>query len=169
MLRRFLLLPILACLAACGGGNFAAGGSAPAKGYEIFDGFVPLYWDEQQGRLLFRIDAFDTPLLYQSSLPRGVGSNDLGLDRGQLGATRIVQFVRSGPKVLLIADNLDYRAISDAADERQAITESLARSVIWGFEVSSESDGTVLVDGTDCFLRDAHELAARLSAPEGGE
>ena len=169
MLRRFLLLPILACLAACGGGDFAAGGSASAKGYEIFDGFVPLYWDEQQGRLLFRIDAFDTPLLYQSSLPRGVGSNDLGLDRGQLGATRIVQFVRSGPKVLLIADNLDYRAISDAADERQAITESFARSVIWGFEVSSESDGTVLVDGTDFFLRDAHELAARLSATEEGE
>ena len=64
MLRRFLLLPILACLAACGGGDFATGGSAAANGYEIFDGFVPLHWDEQQGRLLFRIDAFDTPLLY---------------------------------------------------------------------------------------------------------
>ncbi len=169
MLRRFISLVILACLAACGGSDFADDGSASARAYEVFDGFVPLYWDEQQGRLLFRINEFDTPLLYQSSLPRGVGSNDLGLDRGQLGATRVVRFVRSGPKVLLIADNLDYRASSDDANERQAITESFASSVIWGFEVTSESDGTVLVDGTDFFLRDAHELSARLSAAEEGE
>jgi hypothetical protein len=169
MLRRFLSLLILACLAACGGGGSATDHGLSAKAYEVLDGFVPLYWDEQQGRLLFRIDEFDTPLLYQSSLPRGVGSNDLGLDRGQLGATRIVRFVRSGSKVLLIADNLDYRAISDDADERQAIMESFASSVIWGFEVTSETDGGVLIDGTDFFLRDAHELSARLSAAEEGE
>ena len=168
MLRRFLSLLLLACLAACGGGSATDRGMS-ANAYEVLDGFVPLYRDEQQGRLLFRIDEFDTPLLYQSSLPRGVGSNDLGLDRGQLGATRIVRFVRSGSKVLLIADNLDYRAISDDADERQAITESFASSVIWGFEVTSETDGGVLVDGTDFFLRDAHELSARLSAAEEGE
>jgi len=169
MLRRFLSLLILACLAACGGCDSATDGGASTNEYVVHDGFVTLHWDEQQGRLLFGIDEFDAPLLYQSSMPRGVGSNDLGLDRGQLGATRIVRFVRSGSKVLLIADNLDYRANSDDADERQVITESFARSVIWGFEVASESGGEVLVDGTDFFLRDAHELSARLSAIEEGE
>ena len=169
MLRRFLSLLILACLVACGGCDSVTDGGSPANDHVVHDGFVTLHWDEQQGRLLFRIDEFDTPLLYQSSMPRGVGSNDLGLDRGQLGATRIVRFVRSGSKVLLIADNLDYRANSNDADERQAITESFARSVIWGFEVASESGGEVLVDGTDFFLRDAHELSARLSATGEGE
>ena len=61
-----------------------------------------------------------TEFLYQSSLPAGIGSNDIGLDRGQLGATRIVRFERSGPKVLLIQSNLDYRAVSNDEDERLA-------------------------------------------------
>ena len=77
------------------------------------DGFIDLYWDADGGRLLLGIDRFDAPLLYQSSLARGVGSNDLGLDRGQLGRTRVVRFERSGPKILLVEDNLAYRARSD--------------------------------------------------------
>jgi hypothetical protein len=169
MLRHFFLLVCLACLAACDYNKAPANGDVSGGDYKVYDGFVNLYWQEQDGRLLFRVDALDEPFLYQSSLPRGVGSNDLGLDRGQLGATRIVRFVRSGPKILLIADNLDYRAVSDDADERQAIDESFARSVIWGFEIAHEDGDAVLVDGTDFFLRDAHELSARLSAAEEGE
>ena len=169
MLRHLFLLVCLACLAACDYNKAPANGDVSGGDYKVYDGFVKLYWQEQDGRLLFRVDALDEPFLYQSSLPRGVGSNDLGLDRGQLGATRIVRFVRSGPKILLIADNLDYRAVSDDADERQAVDESFARSVIWGFEIAREDGDAVLVDGTDFFLRDAHELSARLSAAEEGE
>ena len=170
MLRRSSLwvsLISLVSLSACGGGS-PAGSTNAATDYEVYEGFVKLYWNEQDGRLLFRVDDLDTPLLYQSSLPRGVGSNDLGIDRGQLGSTRIVRFVRSGPKILLIADNLAYRAVSDDADEQHAVEASFARSVIWGFEIASESDGSLLIDGTDFFLRDAHELSARLSATEEG-
>ena len=166
MLRRFVSLVALTCLAACGGS--ASNDSSSASDYEILEGFVTLHWNEADGRLLFAIDEFDTPLLYQSSLPRGVGSNDLGLDRGQLGQTRVVRFLRSGPKVLLVADNLNFRAVSDDTDERQAVDESFARSVIWGFEIASESDGTVLVDGTDFFLRDAHEFSASLNGTVEG-
>ena len=83
--------------------------------------------------MLLGVDNLDEPLLYQSSLPRGVGSNDLGLDRGQLGWTRIIEFRRVGPKLLMVQLNLDYRADSDNADERSAVAESFAESVVHGF------------------------------------
>ncbi len=95
-------------------------------------GFVDLVWDEATGRLLFNIEEFDAPFIYQSSLARGVGSNDIGLDRGRLGNTAVVRFLRSGPKVLLVQDNLDYRAQSRDPDERRAVTESFARSGAMG-------------------------------------
>jgi hypothetical protein len=136
--------------------------------YLAYSGFVDLYWDDKAGRLLIRIEDMATQFLYQSSLPRGVGSNDLGLDRGQLGVTRLVSFERSGPKVLLVEHNLGYRARSDDASERQAVTESFATSVIWGFETIGEDDGAIVVDGSDFFLRDAHGVAARLAATGEG-
>ena len=152
-------------LSACGGGS---AGSASAV-HEKLEGFVDLAWDANAGRMYVSVRDFDTPLLYQSSMPRGIGSNDIGLDRGQLGWTHIVRFERHGARVLLIADNTGFRANSDNADERQAITESFARSVLWGFEVVSESGGAVTIDGTDFFLRDAHGLGARLSETQEGE
>lgn len=99
--------------------------------YEALEGFIDIYSDEEQGRVLVRVDEFDEPFLYQASLPRGIGSNDLGLDRGQLGATKVVRFIRSGPNILLVEDNLQYRATSNNQEERQAIAESFARSVIY--------------------------------------
>ena len=136
--------------------------------YQSFEGFFDTWWDEDSGRMLVRVDAFDAPFIYQSSLPRGVGSNDLGLDRGQLGSTKVVRFLRSGPKVLLVEDNLQYRARSDNEDERQAIEESFARSVIWGFTDLDDAADSTIIDATEFFVRDAHGLASRLvSAGEG--
>ncbi|HEX5789192.1 MAG TPA: zinc-dependent metalloprotease [Woeseiaceae bacterium] len=154
----------LVLLAGCGGVPPVAEPPAPPRAADAEDGFIDLHWDDRTGRLSFAVEAFGEPFIYQSSLARGVGSNDLGLDRGQLGETRLVRFEQSGNKVLLVQDNLDYRAQSDDPDERQAVAESFARSVIWGFEVTGESGDGVLVDGTDFFLRDAHGLAARLAA-----
>ncbi|MBT8075410.1 MAG: DUF5117 domain-containing protein, partial [Gammaproteobacteria bacterium] len=131
-------------------------------------GFLDLYWDERQGRLLLRIDNMGQEIIYQSSMARGVGSNDLGLDRGQLGATRLVEFFRSGPKVLLIENNTRYRANSDDAAEMMAVDSSFARSVVWGFERVAESNGSVLVDATDFFLRDAHGISTRLNRAQQG-
>ncbi len=163
MTNRLIACLLLFGLAACGPANDAESQS----GYERLDGFIDLYWDEDGGRLLIAVESIDEPFIYQSSLPRGVGSNDLGLDRGQLGQTRIVRFVRSGPRLLLVQDNLDYRAMSPDSDERQAVSESFARSVVWGFDVEEQRDGVLLVDGTDFFVRDSHWLAARLE--ERGE
>ena len=136
--------------------------------FDRIEGFIDQYWDADSGRLLLDVGKLDQPFIYQSSLARGVGSNDLGLDRGQLGNTRVVRFVRSGPKVLLVEDNLAYRARSDNEDEAQAVEESFARSVIWGFEDLEPLSERVLVDATSFMLRDAHGISARLNyAGEG--
>ena len=95
-------------------------------------------------------------------MPAGVGSNDIGLDRGLLGDTRVVRFERSGPKILLIQENLDYRAISSDPYEVRAVKDSFVESAIWGFTVAGESGEAVLVDATDFFLRDAQGIPETL-------
>ena len=170
MRRRTWLYAALAALSACTppAGGDAGNVVAALGGYQHMPGFYDLYWDEAGGRLILAVDRFDEPFLYQSSLARGVGSNDLGLDRGQLGATRVVRFLRSGPKILLTEDNLDYRATSDDPDEQNAVRESFASAVIWGFESLGSDGDTHYVDATPFLLRDAHSVAARLADLEEG-
>ncbi|HSC44431.1 MAG TPA: zinc-dependent metalloprotease [Candidatus Acidoferrum sp.] len=131
-------------------------------------GYFNLYWDAKAGKLWLEIDKWDTEFLYESGLPAGIGSNDIGLDRGQLGETRIVQFERSGPKVLLVQENLSFRAVSSDPDERRAVHDSFAESVLWGFTAAAEENGHVLVDATDFYLRDAHAVTAALKRAKQG-
>lgn len=137
-------------------------------GAEEKPGYFNLYWDAKQGKLWLEIDKWRTEFLYQSSLPAGIGSNDIGLDRGQLGATRVVRFERSGPKVLLIQENLDYRAVTSNPDEQRAVHDSFAESVLWGFKVEAEDSDRALVDATDFFLRDAHGIPETLRRTKQG-
>ncbi len=171
MAKPFVAILVLASLAACSADNSvdAPASSSPAVAdYEAYDGFIDMYWDSAAGRLLINVAELDTPFLYQPSMARGVGSNDLGLDRGQLGSGKVVRFLKSGPKVLLVQDNTTYRANTDDSAERKAVEESFARSVIWGFNVIEESDAGVLLDGTAFFTRDAVSISARLErAGEG--
>jgi hypothetical protein len=131
-------------------------------------GYFNLYWDAKQGKLWLEIDKWGTQFLYQSGLPAGIGSNDIGLDRGQLGATRIVRFERIGPKVLLIQENLEHRAVSSDPDERRAVHDSFAESALWGFTVAAEEKDHALVDATDFFLRDAHRVPEALRRTKQG-
>src|SRR5882757_2819212 len=137
-------------------------------GAQKLPGYFNLYWDAKQGKLWLEIDKWGSEFLYQSGLPAGVGSNDIGLDRGQLGATRIVRFERSGPKVLLIQENLDYRAVSNDADERRAVHDSFAESALWGFKVEAEEKDHALVEATDFFLRDDHGIPGALKRTKQG-
>src|SRR5262245_48798939 len=114
-------------------------------GMEARPGFFPLYWDAKGGKLWLEIGQFDEDFLYYDSLPAGLGSNDIGLDRGQLGRERVVHFLRSGPKVLLMETNLAFRAVGGSAAEARAVRESFAQSVLGGFEIGAEEDGRVLV------------------------
>jgi len=131
-------------------------------------GYFPLYWDAKAGKVLLEIARFNTEFLYVNSLPAGLGSNDIGLDRGQLGATRIVRFERSGPKILLVQPNYAYRAITDDVHERDAAEQSFAQSVLFGFTVEAEEDGRVLVDATQFYLRDAHNVTGTLQRTHQG-
>lgn len=76
----------------------ATGIAAKVAGMKHYPGYFDFYYDEKQDKILLVIDKFDTEFLYVNSLPAGIGSNDIGLDRGQLGNDRIVKFERRGPK-----------------------------------------------------------------------
>ncbi len=124
------------------------------------DGLFPIYWDARAGVLYLEIPRLDTEYLYQTGIAAGMGSNDIGLDRGALADTRIVSFERVGPKVLMVQANLAYRASSPDPDERRAVTDAFATSIPCGFTVAAESDGRVLVDATDLLFRDVSRRGA---------
>src|SRR3982751_1709617 len=89
-------------------------------------GYFQLYWDAKAGKLWLEIDKWNTDFLYVEALPAALGSNDIGLDRGQIGSTYVVRFERSGPRVLLIAENNSFRASTTNADERKAVKDAFA-------------------------------------------
>lgn len=133
-----------------------------------FVGFFNFYYESSTDKIFLEIDRFDEEFLYVNSLAAGIGSNDIGLDRGQLGRDRIVKFSRVGPKVLLIQPNYSYRATSDNQYEVEAVEQAFAQSVLWGFKVHADENGKVLVDATEFFQRDAHKVADRLQSARQG-
>ncbi len=138
------------------------------KGFQLYKGFFNFYWDESQGKIWLEINKLDSEILYQVSLPAGLGSNDVGLDRGILGKTSVVKFSRVGNKLLMIEPNYHYRAITNDPAEKRAVEQSFAQSTIWGFTVEAESGGNVLVDATNFLLRDAMMVSVTLRNSEQG-
>lgn len=132
------------------------------KNFKKYDGYFTWWWDAANGKIWMQIDKFDKEFLYVNSLPAGIGSNDIGLDRGQIGASRIVYFSKVGKKVLMIQPNYDYRATGADPKEERAVKESFAQSTLWGFTVDEDEGDQVLVDATAFFLRDAHGIADRI-------
>jgi Met-zincin/Domain of unknown function (DUF5117) len=132
------------------------------------DGLFPLYWDERSGKLYLEIPAMDQEFIYFTSLPWGVGSNDIGLDRHQLGRERLVTFSRSGPRVLLIEKNTNFRGVTSDANEARGVEESFARSALFGFTVEAQDGARVLVDATEFAVRDAHDAAGALRRSQQG-
>ena len=158
----------LAAQQAGGRGGAAAAAASPLSieertaGMQTIDGYFPLHWDERTGTLWLEIPRFDTEFLYTTGLAAGLGSNDIGLDRGQEGSAHLVEFQRIGPKVLLVQSNESFRSSSGNPAERRSVEDSFAKSVLWGFTVAAETSGRVLVDASDFFLRDGHGAAASL-------
>ena len=124
-------------------------------GMEKKEGFLNYYWNAKDGRVYLEISQFNTELLYYTSLAQGIGSNDIGLDRGRLGDEHVVKFQRAGNKILMVEPNYAYRAISEDPLEKQAVEHSFAKSIHFGFEIRAESNGKVLVDLTPFLIQDA--------------
>jgi hypothetical protein len=138
------------------------------KNMTAYKGYFNFFWDNTNGKIWLVIDKFDTEFLYVNSLPAGLGSNDIGLDRGQLGSTRIVFFQKIGKKVLMTQPNYDYRAISSDKGEQRAVRNSFAQSILWSFVADEDEGDKVLVDATPFFLRDAHGAADRIKNMKQG-
>jgi hypothetical protein len=136
-------------------------------------GFLPLHWDDKGGKLYLEIRELNADMLYFDSLPYGTGSNDLGLDRGQVSRANLVRFERFGPKILLMQPNEFFRSSAHDPAERLAVLQSFPESILASFTVAAEnvSGGTataVLVDATDFFLRDAHGVSDALNNAKQG-
>lgn len=175
---RSVLLLLITCLA------FTISVQAKTNGKVHFNDFIKektlqqgyfsFYHDEDEGKVYLQIEKFEQEFLFQSSLPHGIGSNDIGLDRGQLGDTRLVQFERVGSKVFLRQLNPYYRADSSNPLEQQAINEAFASSIIWGFKVvaatRNKQKGTskVLIDYTPFLLSDIHNISSTLKKRKQG-
>ena len=138
------------------------------EGLERLEGLMTFHVDRQRGKVYLELPPAEDSdaghrYLYVEGLVTGLGSNDVGLDRGQIGPARLVGLRRVGGRVLVEEVNLGYRAISDDPDERRAVRQSFARSVLWGGEIVAEDgDGRVLVDFSSFILRDAHGSSRRL-------
>ena len=130
------------------------------------DGFFPLYWDSAGGQLFMEIPRLNMEVLHVAGLAAGLGSNDIGLDRGGLMGSRIVTFERVGPKVMMIQPNYRFRSSSQNPAEVKAVRDAFARSILWGFTVAAESEGgrRVLVDMSDFLIRDAQNLGTTMGA-----
>ena len=140
-----------------------------ARDWQRHAGFQPFFWDAAEGRIWLQISDWDREFLFSYGLATGLGSNPVGLDRGQLGDQFVCQFQRVGKKVLLLAQNLDYRAVSDNPVEQRTVRESFAESILWGGEVAAETGQEVLVDVTGLLNSDIHGVVQRLKQSNQGD
>ena len=138
------------------------------SGTTAMQGYFNLYWDDASGKMYWEIDKLDTEFLYQVSMGSGLGSNPVGIDRGQLGGTYVLAAKRVGPRVLLTEPNYRYVARSGNPLERQAVRDAFAPSTLWGFDIVASTDDSVLVDATDFFLRDARNVIGNISRRNQG-
>lgn len=130
--------------------------------------FFKINYDDKTGTTTLEVRHLDREFIYMTSLAEGMGSNDLGLDRGKIGSTRVVKFVKHGNKLLLKQPNLKYRAISDNAAERNAVEEAFASSILWGFEIKSQTGSEYTIDITKFLMQDANRIANYLKKRKEG-
>lgn len=135
---------------------------------QSFEGFFNFYYDDTSDKLYLEVDRLNKEFLYVNALSSGVGSNDIGLDRGQLGTTAVVKFIKAGNKLLLVQPNLDYRAITENIQEKKSVEEAFAQSVLFGFTIEEMKGDSFLIDVSIFFLRDAHGVSKRLQRSQQG-
>ncbi|MBJ7879895.1 zinc-dependent metalloprotease [Gelidibacter salicanalis] len=138
------------------------------KKVEPYTGFFDFYYEEQQDKIYLEVANLDDEFLYVNSLASGIGSNDIGLDRGQLGSERLVKFIKTGNKLLLVQPNQNFRAITENALEKKSIEQAFATSVLFGFKIEDTINGNYVIDLTPFLMQDAHGVADRLKSQNEG-
>lgn len=133
------------------------------KPFERHPGLFTFFYDKNGDKVYLQVPSDRGQFLLQTSLPYGLGSNDIGLDRGQLGKTAVVSFARFGNKLLLTEHNLKYRASSSNAAEQASVNEAFADSVLFGFPIVAQDSSAALVDYTPFLQSDIHQVGARLA------
>lgn len=135
---------------------------------KYYEGYFNFHYNENEDEIYLEVANLDDEFLYTHFLTSGIGSNDIGLDRGQLGGTALVKFQKAGNKLLLIQPNQDYRAITDNEAEKQSVAEAFAKSVLFGFEIKEEKDGKYIIDFTPFLMQDAHGVTDKLKKGKYG-
>ncbi|WP_400078509.1 zinc-dependent metalloprotease [Winogradskyella sp. R77965] len=138
------------------------------KDLKVYEGYFDFYYEESSDKIYLKVEKLNEEFLYVNSLSSGVGSNDIGLDRGQLGNERLVYFKKAGNKLLLIQPNLKYRANTDNSLEKKSIEQAFAKSVLFGFKIISNKDGEYIIDFTPFLMEDTHGVSARLKRNKEG-
>ena len=133
-----------------------------------FNGYFDYTYNNDNGKITLAIDKLDQEFLYVNSLSRGIGSNDLGLDRGQLGNARVVYFTKKGDKIFLIQPNLKYISTSENTLENKAVDQAFARSVLYGFKIIKSENNKHYIDLTPFILQDVHGVSIRLKNSSSG-
>lgn len=132
------------------------------------EGFFDFWYSQKEDKIYLKVNQLDQEFIYVHSLTSGLGSNDIGLDRGQLGGTAIVKFQRAGHKLLLVQPNQDYRANTDNELEKRSVEQAFAKSVLHGFKIEEEKDESFLIDFTPFLMQDAHGVSKRLIQQKQG-
>ena len=166
MLSRLCALMLLCSLAVPV--HAQTGASSSRGAWERRDGFVPFYWDAARGRVLLEITRLNQDLLYYTSISKGVGSVELGLDRGLPGVSAVVRFERVGPRVHVMQQNLRFRAPDGNDALKKGVEESFAASVLAALPIESEEGSTLIVDAMPLLVRDAADLEGRLRRQNQG-
>ncbi|MRW84656.1 DUF5117 domain-containing protein [Pseudoduganella sp. FT26W] len=138
------------------------------RGLQAQPGFIDVWRDTDKGRVLLSVAALEQPFLLLSSLPYALGSNDVGLDRGQPGDMRMVHFEKHGARLFLVQENTGYIAASEDKDERAAVKESFASAVLWSGDIVASDNDRYLIDFSSFLLADRHGVGARLAAARQG-
>ncbi len=128
-----------------------------------YEGYFNFYYDTSKDKIFLEISKLESEFLYVNALSEGVGSNDIGLDRGKLGGGSVVFFRKAGNKILLIQPNQKFRALTDNVEEKNSIKEAFAKSVLHGFVIMEEKNNTYLVDATSFFMQDTFGVSNTLS------
>jgi len=163
-LMKYKLLPLLVILL-----SFSATAQILGKkNLKVYKGFFDFYYEESTDKIYMSVDRLDENFLYIHALATGVGSNDIGLDRGQLGNERLVYFKKAGNKLLLIQPNLKYRANTTNALEKKSVDQAFAKSVLFGFKILSKAKNDYIIDLSPFLMQDAHGVIPRLKAKKEG-